>query len=170
MELIEIKPLGTTFTAKLRILEDKRPRCCPDLACKPFLVQTNLQEELDKGFSGECWGYCGEQAFNFKEAEHRNDLSQCIMTPYKGVARFFLCYTDLMSALHQVGRAMHLLRPRYCDECTESQLRISLVNYFDRSEPHNEFKRRELCLGCAVRLGWVEFHPENIGTGRSLYF
>jgi len=166
---VKFTPLGLTGEVSAPVQEDRRPECCPDrIACKPILVfwQTD-KEQLDKGYSGSCWGYCGERRFIYGEAEHRNDLSHCVITPLKGVIRFFTVWSDLGNDSLELRRLLYMLSPNECEECKTSRIHENLTSYIIQREPE---LRRWLCLGCAVRLGVVEFHSENIGTGRAVYY
>jgi len=166
---IRFRPLGRTFRVRVPVRESERPECCPDrLGCQPFYLPIlSMKEDLDKGYSGACFGYCGPRTFAYKKAVHWNDISHCIMTPLKGVIRFFNCIDDLGADFMSLRKMLQLLHPLACESCKTTHDHIDLCNYIIQEKPE---RRKWLCLGCAVRLGVVEFHPENIGTGRSVYY
>jgi len=90
-----------------------------------------------------------------------------VITPLKGVIRFFTVWSDLGNDSLELRRLLYILSPNECEECKTSRIHENLTSYIIQREPE---RRRWLCLGCAVRLGVVEFHPENIGTGRAVYY
>lgn len=109
-------PLGLKDMVTVKIQEALRPECCPDRKdCKPIHVSLmNTKENLDKGFSGSCYGYCGTKTFQYGEATHHNDISHCIITPLKGVIRFFECYGDIGNDKHDILRLLQLLSFFFC--------------------------------------------------------
>lgn len=162
-------PLGLKDLVEVEIHEGLRPECCPDRKdCKPIHVSLmNTKENLDTGFSGSCYGYCGLKTFQYMEATHHNDISHCVITPLKGVIRFFECYEDIGNDKRDILRILQLLKPMECEECGVIREDQPLINWIIQEKPE---QRKWLCLGCAVRLGIAKYHPENKGTRRMMYF
>jgi len=163
------KPLGLQDQVTVEVREALRPNCCPDRqGCKPIhLTLMGTKENLDKGYSGACYGYCGTRIFQYGDATHHNDISHCVITPLKGVIRFFECYEDIGNDLRVILRVLQLLKPNACEECGVTREHETLTNWIIQEKPE---KRKWLCLGCAVRLGIAQYHPENKDTGRMMYF
>lgn len=167
MSTVQFTPVGVAEPVKLKVVGERRPGCCPDpKGCQPVYTTLALKEDLARGYSGNCYGYCGERVFVYDEATHRNDISRCMMTPLKGVVRFFTCYTDYLAEISELQRIAHMLNPAECEACKEPSFYARLTNYSNVTEKRHGW----LCRGCAVRLQVAQFHPENIGTGRAVYF
>lgn len=177
-QYVEFTPIGLTRTVKLKVLsEDKRPRCCPDpFGCKPIVLSSGAsQENIDKGYSGSCYGYCGRHKFDYKEVQHENDISHCVMTPLKGCIRFFNNVGDFWNDELDVRRIRAMISPASCDFCGLTNfwhpITDMIVNKAElQSGAEKEERRKNVCERCSLRLGFVQYHPENEGTDRPLYW
>ncbi len=151
-EYVEFIPVDYTKKVKIQVKEEIRPRQCPDLACKPIHMSiAGNQKNLDEGYSSSCYGYCGKTEFNFKKANHPNDISHCVMTPLKGTIRFFINVMDLGNDYYDIQRLLYLLSPSHCSECNvSSQMHTLTHSIVKKGETEG---KTPLCHRCRVRLG-----------------
>lgn len=158
-EFVEFIPIDYTKKVKIQVKEDLRPRQCPDLDCKPIHISVaGQQKDLDDGYSSSCYGYCGKTEFNFKKANHPNDISHCVMTPLKGTIRFFVNAMDLGNDYFDIQRLLYLLSPSQCKECNAKSQSTPLVLSIVREKPT---KREWLCYRCRLRLGFDTWNKDN---------
>lgn len=143
-----------------RMTSKDRPPICPcPRTCTPVFNALALNEDLktgdmSEGYSGECLGRMSETAeFTVGGVVHRNDLNRCVFTPLKGIIRFQENVGDWQSSVHVLLSALQVVAPFTCVACGEGQLYARFILIGDE----------RLCYGCAVRLGRIEFLPENAG-------
>ncbi len=151
-EYVEFVPVDYTKKVKIQVKEEIRPRQCPDLTCKPIHMSiAGNQKNLDDGYSSSCYGYCGKTEFDFKKANHPNDISHCVMTPLKGTIRFFINVMDLGNDYFDIQRLLYLLSPSHCSECNvSSQMNTLTLSIVKEGEKEG---KTWLCHRCRVRLG-----------------
>jgi hypothetical protein len=138
--------------------EKPRPSLCPEKCCKPFWNMFP-EEEIQKGYSGDCLGIMGDVKFIYKEAEHINNWSHCIFTPLKGMIRYQINSGDAWRIYLLMGAILDKEKPLVCEECGFQKRAFgeTVIKYTDRS----------LCPVCAFRLGRREWNTEEKRYQRS---
>ena len=141
-----------TYEVSIKPIPERRPFCCPDpQKCVPIHISPFfVNKELTAGYSASCYGYCSEKRFIYDQVEHVNDISHCVITPLKGVIRFFNNIDDFFLDLWDIKSVLKLLRqPKICSECQADELRADIVTYIDETI---------LCNLCAVRIGRLHYN------------
>lgn len=147
-ELIEITPIGLKNKVTLTVRENLRPRTCPELTCKPLIRGWgSSDEQLQKGFSATCYGYCGKKEWKYKEANHQNDFCVCVMTPFKGHIKFVQNFNDIANTSHETRTLTGMLNPNKCKNCDVKGSYETVTHYGG--------KENAFCRACAVKLGFV---------------
>lgn len=152
-ELITIKPIGLKNTVTLTVRESLRPRTCPDLSCKPLIRGWgSSDEQLQEGYSGTCYGYCGQKEWKFKDVNHENDFCACIMTPFKGHIKFVENFNDIANTYYETRTLVGMLNPNKCMNCDVKGSDEKVTGFGGTGKSY--------CTACAVLLGFKTYNDK----------
>lgn len=153
IEFIKIKPIGLAKEVTIRTNEKLRPRTCPDLGCKPIIRGWgSSDEQLQEGYSGTCYGYCGEKEWQYKDVNHQNDFCCCVMTPFKGHIKFVENFNDIANTYYETKILVGMLHPNLCMNCGVKGSDETVTGFGGT----NKF----YCTACAVLLGFKMYNEE----------